>query len=124
MSICLKTRIPLINRGSSNFNKIRFVLFLLLLVTTWKIIPGLVVTMVIVSPQDLGVVGPLPHGHEHGIIHGGDPKYLQVLGAHPPSTHRIHGAGIFTYMKTPKINQMLVDMGVSKIGFFTPNHPF
>ena len=31
------------------------------------------------SPRP-GVVGPLPNGRTSWLIHGGDPKYLPVLG--------------------------------------------
>ena len=51
---------------------------------TWRIIPfsKWLITMVIVSPLT-GVV-PLQMAVSW-LINGGDPNYLQVLGAHPPS---------------------------------------
>ena len=44
------------------------------------------ITMVIVSP--LTGVDPLPNGRTPWLINRGDPNYLQVLGAHPPSRGR------------------------------------
>ena len=41
-------------------------------------------TMVIVSPQDLGLWDPFQMAFLR-LIHGGDPNYLRYLGAHPPS---------------------------------------
>ena len=38
------------------------------------------------------VVGPLPNGLYKWLINGGDPNYLQVLGAHPPSINKFSEA--------------------------------
>ena len=48
---------------------------------TWRIIPvsKWLITMVIVSPQDLGLWDPLQMAVSW-LIHGGDPNHLQVLG--------------------------------------------
>ena len=53
---------------------------------TWRIIPfnKWLTTMVIVSPQFLGLF-PFQMAFVW-LIDRGDPKYLQVLGSHPPST--------------------------------------
>ena len=46
------------------------------------------ITILSKSPKDR-VVGPLPNGHKLWLINRGDPIYLQVLGAHPPSYTRL-----------------------------------
>ena len=57
---------------------------------TWRIIPfsKMVITMVIVSPLTV-VIPPSKWPWLMGPINGGDPNYLHLLGAHPPSRHPV-----------------------------------